>query len=212
VAAHAIERLDEYYWIYWNRFPGRKPTATRQEMLKLGCRTFAVFEHNRALACRRFLPEKDEFSCEGLGVGEAVPGRLETEDEQLQRYEYELVHGKRLLEQMLSKEVCFLCWPGGALDPLSYQVFIRAGYKACTVPSSPHKRDLAEGIFGDGQAVVERFGPGCTWRGHDLGPGSLVRRVLWAHRPSIKLWAVEKGLRGLRLLRATATRPTRSSG
>jgi len=205
VAVHPIERLDEYYWIYWNRFPERKAATTRQEMLELKCRTFAVFEHNRALNCRRFLPEKDEFSCQGASVGEVMPGRLETEVEQRQRYEYELIYGKQLLEKMLDKELCFLAWPGGALDALSYEVFCQAGYKACTVPSNPHKQQYAADIFKGEQAVIRRCGPASTWRGHDLGPAGLVRRVLQDHHFSFRLWAMEKGLRIFLSYRAAVT-------
>lgn len=204
VAIHPIDKLDKYYWLYWNKFPERKPVATRQEMLELKCKTFAVFEHSRALDCRRFLPDRDEFSCQGLRVGDVVPGRWETEGEQVQRYEYELIHGKKLIERMLSKNVCFLCWPGGAMDHLSYQVFCRAGYDACSVPSSALKRESAEDIFEERQKVIQRFGPGCSWRGYNMGPGGLVRKVLQSHRFSWRRWAVEKGLRGFQLLRGRA--------
>jgi hypothetical protein len=65
-------------------------------------------------------------------------GVYESDSQQLKRYEYELCESKSVIEQMLSKKVDFLCWPGGGYNKRSIELSIKAGYKASTVKPSDY--------------------------------------------------------------------------
>ncbi len=202
LATHPIQKLDEFYWIYWNHFPKQKPGATRSQMLALPHGRFAVFEHSRALNCRRFFPDTDEFHAGTRQPGEEVSGWFETQAEQRCRYEEELITSKRQIEALLGKELCFLCWPGGEMDSLSYEVFRQAGYAACSVPTSQTKRQNADRLFASDQKVIRRVGAPSEWRGWDLGPAGVVDGVRQWHKFSRWLRLRQKARRGIWWLRA----------
>jgi hypothetical protein len=113
---------------------------------------YPIFEFDRALGMRRYLLDNEYVSYAGmLYLDKSVkkkqilqelqeklkyyPGRFESDEEVEKRYRYELIDSKKILEERLSKEVGFLCWPGGGYNDLSLKIAIEAGYKASTIAS-----------------------------------------------------------------------------
>ena len=48
------------------------------------------------------------------------------------RYTYEIIESKNILEQKLKKSIGFICWPGGGYNQLSIDIAKEAGYLAMT--------------------------------------------------------------------------------
>lgn len=174
-----LKDISQYIWIYWNRYPEKKGFVTldliKQDMQGLQDK-FVVFENKRALAGRRFYPSLDEFSISNPVLGSVIEGRIETQEEQTYRYEQELIESKKYLEEYLGKEIKFLCWPGGEMDELAYQVFKRAGYKACSMPSNSEKIKNAKNIFDQKQNVIVRTSPITTVKKIEMDCNYLVDR------------------------------------
>jgi peptidoglycan/xylan/chitin deacetylase (PgdA/CDA1 family) len=174
-----LKDITEQLWIYWNRYPEKKGFVSHdiihEDLQKLQDK-FVVFENKRALAVRRFYPEMDEFSISDPVIGSLVNGRFETKEEQIFRYEQELIGSKKYLENLLNKEITFLCWPGGEMDELAYQVFKRAGYKACSMPSNSEKIKNAKNIFDQKQNVIVRTSPVITVKKVEMDCNFLVDR------------------------------------
>jgi peptidoglycan/xylan/chitin deacetylase (PgdA/CDA1 family) len=187
------DAIDEAYWVFWNAFPHLRASATRQEMLDATpAAGFFVFDYARALNCRRFVPEWGELSGRELRAGQSVPGSYESPEEQVSRYQGELVASRVRLESLTGRPVRCLCWPGGEVDEEAYAVFRDAGYEACTVPSSAAKSERAARLFAADQAVLWRQGGACSWHSQDLGFGMMVRRLRRQRSPSVFTVALEK--------------------
>ncbi len=177
LSVHPPEDIEERYWVYWNRHPEGKADPDPSRMLAAYPRGFFLTEHERSLACRRFLPAREPGDVGGISPGDVLPGRLETGEERRERYRRELVTSREELSELLGREVCFLCWPGGAMDDLAWETYLEAGYEACSLPSSRPKRERAARLMGPEARVVARMSSSTRCRGVDLGPRELVRRV-----------------------------------
>lgn len=62
--------------------------------------------------------------------------KTETEDDYLNRLDYEIAGSKRVIEEKLNKSVEFLCWPHGDNNELAHDLAIRAGYLATSSGSN----------------------------------------------------------------------------
>lgn len=147
----------DYHWLMWNHHPEKKPFSMQEDAslyIPLGT---PIFEYDRALRIRRYLPDQDFLSyCSDVFQKqdvdqqsarsaliadfqkqlELIPGRYETDREMESRYRYELFESKQILEEKLNKQIDYLCWPGGGYNELSLQLAEDAGYKASTYGSS----------------------------------------------------------------------------
>lgn len=148
---------DSYPWLAWNDFPERKYNwvdEPQEELIGYGT---PIYEHGRSLGIRRFFDDpglRDHLiqfvqangSKSFFGnanwrnlLWEQVPsyrtphpdsGRYETENEYTHRLQSEIVESKTIIAKNLSKEIKFLCWPGGAHTPEAYDLAMKSGYWA----------------------------------------------------------------------------------
>lgn len=169
----------KYDWLAWVQKPERKPfyiTEDQKELVALG---YPVFEHDRALAVRRYFPDqiiidksielskdlthngsveqKSKIIGELNSMLEKYPGRYETDEEMKNRYRYELFESKKFLEEKLNKPVDFLCWPGGGYNEISQQIAKEAGYKSSTIASWDKNHYVDNSGF---YKRISRFGMG----------------------------------------------------
>lgn len=155
-----------YPWLSWNEFPKDKPFSLNRD---LGDRIdfgVPVFTHERSLGMRRFFPSDRLLDGMRAFANDQQPGfyyasdcrerlfefwnrlvadcretgRSESDEEMTQRYRFELLESKSILEEKLSKEVSFLCWPGGAYNDVSVELSEAAGYLASTLSSKESPR------------------------------------------------------------------------
>lgn len=188
IEQHNISSIEKYYWIYWNAFTEGKPYYIQPEKIA-EFKEFGMFSHARSLASRRFLPDTDEFH---ISNDRIVTGRIETNDEMIARFREEIIWDKANLENLLQKELCFFCWPGGEMCKESYSVFKQSGYKACSVPSIPHKVLIALDIFLDNQPVIRRISPSYYWKEYLLGSRYFLHTVKQYNRNPVSSWLFRK--------------------
>lgn len=172
------ERIIDFYslqvknlhWLAWLEKPERKPfwmVEDQRDFIHTGT---PIFENGRSLGIRRYFPDQtlidfivDRFAnnshlnkedahrgCLEFMAGKGPLGHMETDEEMVTRYRYELKTSKDILEKKLTKKVNFLCWPGGAYNELSIAISRQVGYLASTLASrerhllfdnsSPYKR------------------------------------------------------------------------
>lgn len=138
---------DPYIWMTWNSNKDKKPSlqVDNPELVKLG---EPVYEHDKSLGAIRILPDKDlseklvkyvkEKGCNNffknrswrkeltmqynILKSKSKDGLIESNKEALQRFEFELVESKNIIEQKLNKKVDFFCWPGGGACKDSVQI------------------------------------------------------------------------------------------
>lgn len=188
VSNHTIDSLSKYYWIYWNAYPEKKPYQINKSIYTSHS-DFVTFNYERSLASRRFITNFDEFSSSGM---KSVTGDIETFDEMITRFREEIIWDKANLENLLQKELCFFCWPGGEMCKDSYIVFQQSGYKACSVPSNPIKALIAKELFSENQQVIKRISPSYYWKGSLLGPLYFLHSVKQFTRGSRSTWLFRK--------------------
>ena len=151
------EGQDDYYWLAWIERPDRKPFWITEDQKDYISEGYPIFQYGRALGLRRFFPSEhfiESFISEywnskgSLRAREKLfklvadykkrydcIGRYENDQELGERYRYEIFESKRVLEEILNKQINFICWPGGGYNDLSIRLSIEAGYKASTVSS-----------------------------------------------------------------------------
>ena len=158
---------DSYYWLAWNNRPEGKPfwlTEYDETEVEYGT---PVFKYAKSISGRRFIPSQeaidfckeyyskhvDEYKnldkaekksfFEKLNadlkqeLGEKI-GKLESEEEFLERLKIELVESKKIDEEHLGKTVEFLAWPGGAVSKEAYELASEAGYLSWTQKGKPY--------------------------------------------------------------------------
>jgi len=161
-------RLGEkrYPWLAWNSYPQKKPFYLIEDYSTLIPTGTPVYEHDKALICRRYLPSpaiseqmveyvknkgemafkssnwRVDFSRKHDELVEKykTDSRYETEDEYYSRIFSELKTSRKVIEDKLSKTVEYICWPGGGYNEVVLNAAKKAGYKAWTLSS----RDLSE--------------------------------------------------------------------
>ena len=178
---------DGFIWMGWNAAPERK-----WDYLPDGARLPArygepVYEHQKSMACRRYLPDPDLADHLAAAVAAAAAGfferpdwrvelqrevvshrqahasneRQETTDEYLARLDAELGGAKRVIEEKLDKRVEFLCWPGGGYGPEALQI-ARRYYKASTLATADQGMP---GFDESGHFRIRRLGVPCLQKG-----------------------------------------------
>ncbi len=141
----------KYNWLPWLSQPKRKPYYINEDQSKFVDDGLPIFEYDRALRVRRYIPNDkfveysiNEFSKLGDTLDkkefienlkeklEEFPGTFESDEDMLNRFNYELAESKRIIEEKLNKPVEFICWPGGGFNQSSVNVAEKANYKAMT--------------------------------------------------------------------------------
>jgi peptidoglycan/xylan/chitin deacetylase (PgdA/CDA1 family) len=178
------ERIIDFYspqiknlpWLAWLAKPERKPFWMVEDQRGFVRPRSPIFENGRSLGIRRYFPDQtlidfivDRFAnssqlkkeaahrdCLEFIAGKGSSGLMETDEEMVTRYRYELKSSKVILEKKLNKKVNFLCWPGGAYNDLSVLISRQVGYLASTLASrerylpfdntGPYKRIARHGL------------------------------------------------------------------
>lgn len=153
----------DYPWMAWNARPERKPFYLTEDQSEFVAWGTPVFEHEKSLIARRFMPDAsavdavvsmvaerggaDFFAGEGWRgqltkiVREVIggidfPGAFESETDYETRVRDELGSSKSIIEQKLGKTVDFLCWPGGGVNDTARRIAAEVGYRSWTLPST----------------------------------------------------------------------------
>ena len=172
---------EEYHWLHWIINPNQKPYWLSTNLKKEIPYGYPVFEFGRALGIRKFNPsnsfidsyiseydkyksysistikEKLEIFNQKFKIEYLDVGIFETDIEQKNRYTYELLESKNIIEKELSKKIEFLCWPGGGYNKLSINISQDVGYKASTIASSDQTSFIDNSID---YKRIRRFGLG----------------------------------------------------
>ncbi|MCJ8503130.1 polysaccharide deacetylase family protein [Desulfatitalea alkaliphila] len=173
---------DGYVWMDWNERPDMKWCYLNQDIYKPFLRFGGpVYRHGKSLEVRRFYPESiiakqlENFVAEqGLGFFDLhnwrnvlrmeahkvlsklrTEGRYETDSERRDRLHWELGESKKIIESKLSKQVSFLCWPGGGYDPEAIEIS-KEYYLGSTVASRDKTGSISRSV--DGYVRIERIG------------------------------------------------------
>ncbi len=104
------------------------PQFIKQCVSILGNFDYDRYDFSKAFSLVR--PVYDKFRHDN----ELVVSR-ETDDQYEDRLRFEISGSKRVLEEKLTKEVEFLCWPFGESNDTAHKIAIEAGYKASTTGS-----------------------------------------------------------------------------
>lgn len=183
---------DGIYWLDWNDHPEKKPFYLENLNKSNVAYGTPIYEHGKSLAVRRFFPSskevlkladyverngKDEFFkqanwrktlvavAEGVrchGVNQDV---FETEQEQNERYLYELTESKKILEEQLETPMNFLCWPGGGYNKKSQEMALEI-YSAVTLSSSD--KSSVRNRAGEDESLIRRVGVPCLEEGGNV--------------------------------------------
>ena len=129
-------------WLAWNARPDRKFAYLTEDQSDFIPFDTPIYEHGRSLGIRRYFPDNDG-------------GRHETDAEMTERFRYEILDAKRILEDIVGTEVAHFAWPGGAYCDESWAVADAAGFSTICVGS----RDAVRGGSKDPR-LVTRIGCG----------------------------------------------------
>lgn len=170
-------------WLAWNARPERKPYYMAEDQSGFIPAGTPIYEHEKALACRRYFPPEPVLEGLTLFVREsggadffltdrwkeelmalhaslmeahAHEGRMETRAEYRKRVLFELTESKRLLEENLGKRVDYICWPGGGYNEVVHALASEAGYKSSTLAS--RDQSSFRNLPGIGPEQVKRVG------------------------------------------------------
>lgn len=191
---------DKYHWLGWISKPERKSFWLNESQGSFTPKGTPVFEYGRALGVRRYFPDEtfvekaielyqnvsdsSSLMIELEKIKKQFPGRYESDSEMKERYKYELVESKRILEEKLGCPIDFLCWPGGGYNDASLQIAIDAGYKASTLASREGNKRIDN--FGTDYKRIVRFGmSSITHRGQYVNNSRIVksrfsRHLVWS--------------------------------
>lgn len=160
----------KYNWLAWLSQPKRKPYYINENQSKFVQYGLPIFEFDRALRVRRYIPDEkfieysiNKYSKVGVTINKKefikklneklneFPGQFESDEYMRDRYTYELMESKRIIQQKLNKPVDFICWPGGGFNQFSIDIAKEAGYKAMTASAKK-----VESLDIDGLRIISR--------------------------------------------------------
>lgn len=171
----------KYPWLFWNALPERKSYYLRENQEHFVSYGIPIYQHGRSLGIRRYFEDgdlnnylvdfvkqrNDSFfnrkdwrnelfaRVEIYRSKNSLKDRYETDKELEERYKYELIESKRILEEKLNKRIQFLCWAGGALNDKALEIAKEAGYLATTLFYNDTNR---KNIFGEDPSAINRTG------------------------------------------------------
>lgn len=178
-----------YPWLFWNARPDRKSFYLNENQESFIDYGTPIYRHGRSLGIKKYFEDKgltryliDFVKIKGLQFFEKsdwksilfnqvdiyksqnkLHDRYETDEEQDERYRYELFESKEILEEKLNKRIKFLCWAGGAYDRKALEIAEEAGYLSSTLLYADPQ---IKNTIGEDPSVINRTG--CvsefTWR------------------------------------------------
>jgi peptidoglycan/xylan/chitin deacetylase (PgdA/CDA1 family) len=155
-------------WLAWNARPERKYAYLHEDQSEFVPWGTPIYASGRSLGIRRHFPDENHArilqDAVRKGGGEAffarpdwlqqlkdvtsglerVNGRYETDEEQVERYEYEINHSRRVLSRILDRDVRHFCWPGGSYNDDSWSVAEKSGYRSLIVKRADRNRWLSD--------------------------------------------------------------------
>lgn len=150
---------DSYYWLFWNKYPEKKPTWFADHKKYIFDLGRPIYDHGKALTVRKFYEDKKLYEMltshvrnkgdgkyfnnpswkselfdivENFKKGHTLNESFETEQEYNKRIKHELSMSKKLIEKNLNKTIDFLCWPGGGQNDLTFKLAYEVGYLVTT--------------------------------------------------------------------------------
>lgn len=183
---------DKYHWLAWNIDKAIKPTWLRSaNWKKIIPKGYPIFEYDRALAIRAYIPDerfidsminnKNKASTSEL-LNE-FPGRFETDEEMILRYESDINLNSKYLENLLQKKITVLCWPGGGYNSKSLGLVKEAGISISTIGTKHNY----ENTYGSDHFRLRRFGLNSVqkFRSRYIHI-NFVRILTWRFRAKVK--------------------------
>lgn len=162
---------DKYHWLSWIIKPERKAFWQIEDQKNYVPFGTPIFEYDRALGLRRYFPNSKlvknaiKYFNENFSKKEIIEklnneilelhGEVESDSKMIERYSYELINSKSILEKKLNKKIDYLCWPGGGYNTVSQKIAENCGYKASTIASKDKKYVLDNSSF---YKRIPRFG------------------------------------------------------
>jgi peptidoglycan/xylan/chitin deacetylase (PgdA/CDA1 family) len=173
---------DRYVWMNWNRDISRKYkylTENQDDLVELGA---PVYQHEKSLEARRYFPDsalsetviqyvrenggKEFFKnkswrdkllqiVKGYKDKNSLKDGYESEEDRLNRFEWELKECKEILEKKLDKKIMYFCWPGGGKTDLSIRI-AKEYYLAYTMSS--REQSKKKNTFGENPDIIRRIG------------------------------------------------------
>lgn len=174
---------DGYYWLRWNTDSAEKPFYLLDPGKTVVPFGTPIYEHEKSLAVRRFFPDneenlrlsafvkkkggdkffqrkdwRDELFLQAAKIRKTYEtlGRYETIKDQINRYNYELVLAKRIIEKRIGSSVDFFCWPGGTYNDISLKIALE-NYIAITLGFLGRTSPIRN-RFGDDPRMIQRIG------------------------------------------------------
>lgn len=182
---------NQYPWLFWNACPERKSFYMNENQEHFVPYGTPIYTNGRSLGMRRYLEDKNltehlvnYVTKEGLSFFKRRDwkeqmfnqvdlykkrnnfnnGRYETDEEQKERFKYELIESKKVLEDQLRKEVNFLCWAGGAFNDDALNIAKECGYLSTTLFFGDTN---IKNIFGEDPAAINRTGSSDSFFWHN---------------------------------------------
>lgn len=172
---------NRYPWIFWNSRPDRKCYYLSEDQESFVHYGTPIYRNGRSLGIRKYFEDKklnkylvdfvnseshDFFhkkdwrqllfkQAEAYKSRNVLQDRYETNEEQEERFNYELTESKKILEENLEKKINFLCWAGGAFDNKALAIAQNAGYISST---TLYNDENIKNIFGEDPAEINRIG------------------------------------------------------
>jgi len=171
---------DNYVWMNWNKYTEKKYLYMTEDQEQYKQYGVPIYQHGKSLQVRRYFQntELDGKMMEYVrqngnksffdapdwkrklfvlynSLTDKYPGRFETEDEMIARYDYEFSRSKQVLEQQLHKKVEYLCWPGGGYNEVSADMGPKI-YKSVVLGSSDQR--AKKNIYGSDPVWMKRTG------------------------------------------------------
>jgi len=171
---------DQYVWMNWNNYPEKKYEYMQKDQELYKRYGTPIYEHGKSLQIRRYFQSteldskmtdyveengeksfflqpdwKSKLYKRYNSIKNQYTGRMESDEEMLSRYHYELHRSKELLEKNLNKKVDYLCWPGGGYNELSSELGVKI-YKSVVLGSSDQKNK--KNIYGEDPKWMKRSG------------------------------------------------------
>ena len=162
VSLHKPYEVTPHPWLFWNARPDRKPFYLNEDQQRFLPWGYPILEHQKSLTVRRFFPDDDAVNEITSFVADhggrelferrdwrsvlevwvaktfdngSLGGHHESDEARTARITDELQRSKTLIENNLSKQVEFICWPGGANEDVVQSIAKDVGYKSWTLSS-----------------------------------------------------------------------------
>lgn len=209
---------DKYPWLFWNARPERKCYYLNEKQESFVPYGTPIYKNGRSLEIKRYFEDKelsrhlttfvknrgDEFFTrkdwkkslfQQVAIyksGNKINDRYETDEEQEERFRYELLTSKDILEDKLNKKVEFLCWAGGAFNNKALSIAREAGYLSSTIFYNDLNR---KNTFGDDPSGINRTGCVSEFNWHNkfisyTEPGFFIANINYFCGNKIYLWII----------------------